>query len=130
MDLPLYTSPLSDLGRSVYQSFDKAVVLNQVMRQVGQSIEQVRFREILLRLRDAKSDRADWEHLMTRRDGQVTDRNSFADALHLFPTVSSVAEHNLDNLHHNGQAIAAIKLFIVDLGLTLQVQMMQVGLIQ
>ena len=113
MDLPLYTtvsrSSLSDLGRSAYQSFNKAVVLNQVMRQVGQSVEQVRFREILLRLRDARSDEADWEHLMTQRDGQVTNKLSFADALHLFPTVNSVAEHNLKKLHHNGQPVAAIR---------------------
>ena len=55
MDLPLYTSvsrsSISDLGRSAYQTFDKAVVLTQVMRQSGQDQEQVRFREILLRLR-------------------------------------------------------------------------------
>ena len=42
MDLPLYTSvsrsSLSDLGRSAYQLFDKAVVLTQVMRQQSQEI--------------------------------------------------------------------------------------------
>ena len=51
MDLPLYSSdmksPLSDLGRTAYQSFSKAIVLTQVMRQLGQNPEQVRFREIL-----------------------------------------------------------------------------------
>lgn len=47
MDMPMYTSvsqsALSDLGRSPYQSFSKAVVLTQVMRQ-GQDPEQVNFR--------------------------------------------------------------------------------------
>ena len=46
MDLPLYSShvrsALSDLGRTVYQSFTKAIVLTQVMRQARQDS---RFRE-------------------------------------------------------------------------------------
>ena len=41
MDLPLYTTAtrtaLSDLGSNAYQQFDRAVVLDQVMRQSGQS---------------------------------------------------------------------------------------------
>ena len=57
MDLPLYTtdsrSELSDQGRVAYQTFQQAVVLDQAMRQAGQ--DQVLFRDILLRLRDAKS---------------------------------------------------------------------------
>ena len=40
MDLPLYTtnsrSELSDQGRGAYQTFQQAVVLDQVMRQAGQ----------------------------------------------------------------------------------------------
>ena len=63
MDLPLYTSvsrsSISDLGRSAYQTFDKAVVLTQVMWQSGQDQEQVRFREILFRLRDASVTKED-----------------------------------------------------------------------
>ena len=113
MDLPLYTSvsrsALSDLGRSAYQTFNRAVVLRQVMRQQGEDPEQVRFREILLRLRDARVTQADWEHLMTRRDAQVADMNSFADALHLLPKVTAVAEHNLEMLHINGKPVAEIK---------------------
>ena len=57
MDFTLYLpdvrSALSDLGRTAYQSFTEAIVLTQVMRQAGQDSEQVRFREILLKLRDA-----------------------------------------------------------------------------
>ena len=47
MDLPLYTthshSELSDQGRAAYQTFQQAVVLDQVMRQAGQDQEQVLF---------------------------------------------------------------------------------------
>ena len=47
MDLPLYSaaprSTIADLGRSTYQLFAKAVMLNEVLRQDGQDREQVRF---------------------------------------------------------------------------------------
>ena len=57
MDLPLYTtnsrSELSDQERKAYQSFKEAVVLDQTMCQIGQDPQQVQFRDILLRLRNA-----------------------------------------------------------------------------
>ena len=110
MDLPLYTSvsrsSISDLGRSAYQTFDKAVVLTQVMRQSGQDQEQVRFREILLRLRDASVTKDDWE---TTREGQIANKDNFSQALHLLPTVDAVAAYNLDKLRHNGQPVAETK---------------------
>ena len=113
MDLPFYKSvsrsALSDLGRSAYQSLNKAVVLTQVIRQQGQDPEQVRFRDILLRLGDASVTQDDWERLMTRRDGQVADKDSFEQALHLLPTVNAVAEHNLEKLRSNGKPVAEIK---------------------
>ena len=68
MDLPLYSSDdqlFLPLVGTAYQSFSKAVVLIWVMRQAGQDPEQVRFREILLRLRDAQVTIDDWQHLMT-----------------------------------------------------------------
>ena len=68
MDLPLYTietrTDLSDQGRSAYLQFDKAYVLNQVMRQAGNSPEQIQFRSILMRLRDAEVSVDDWNYLM------------------------------------------------------------------
>ena len=77
MDLPLYTtdsrSELSYQGRASYQTFQQAVVQDQVMRQAGQDPEQVKFRDILLRLRDAKVTVADWNHLMTRTPTKVQD---------------------------------------------------------
>ena len=69
MDLPLYSSlsrsPLSDLGRTAYQMFDKAVILAQVMRQNGEDPEQVIFRDTLLSLRDGNLTTSQWQHLMT-----------------------------------------------------------------
>ena len=51
MDLPLYTTvsrvELSDQGSVCYHMFDRAVVLDQVMRQAGQDADQEIFRNIL-----------------------------------------------------------------------------------
>jgi len=94
MDLPLYTTDsradLSDQGRAAYQTFQHAVVLDQVMRQAGQDPEQVHFRDILLRLRNAQVTVADWKHLMTSTPTRVQDVSPFASALRLIPTVEAV----------------------------------------
>ena len=113
MDLPLYTtdsrSELSDQGRAAYQTFQLAVVLDQVMRQAGHDPEQVKFRDILLRLRDAKVTLSDWNHLMSRTPTRVHDLSPFSTALHLIPTVVAVVEYNVAQLQASGQPIATIK---------------------
>ena len=64
MDLPLYTtlsrSDLSDLGKTAYFSFNKAIILHQVIRQSGNDTEQENFRNILLHLRDGNLTVAEW----------------------------------------------------------------------
>ena len=113
MDLPLYTSvsrsAISDLGRTTYQMYSTAVTLTQVMRQNGQDNDQVRFRELLLHLRDGSVTTADWELLMTRCLSHITNPDNFKDALHLHPTVEAVAEHKVASLQSSGQPIAIIK---------------------
>ena len=113
MDLPLYTtncrSELSDQGRAAYQTFKQAMVLDQVMRQAGQNPEQVQFRNILLRLRDAKVTISDWNCLMTRTPTRVQDISTFSTALHLIPTVETVTEFNVAQLQASNQPIATIK---------------------
>ena len=113
MDLPLYTtstsSALSDIGASGFQSFDHAVMLDQIMRQSGQDPSQVLFRQILLRLRNGEVTEDDWKHLMTRTPAQISDTSAFNDALRLFPTVEAVVEHNVSKLHACGQPVATIK---------------------
>lgn len=88
MDLPLYTldsrSELSDQGRTAYLQFEKAFVLTQVMRQAGGSDpDQVRFRDILLRLRDAQVTMEDWNQLMMQTPTSMQDLTSSATALRL-----------------------------------------------
>ena len=79
------------------------------MRQAGQDPQQVQFRDILLRLRDAKVTVADWNCLMTQIPTRVKDLTPFATALHLIPTVEAVVEYNVAQLHASGQPIATIK---------------------
>ena len=113
MDLPLYTtdgrSDLSDQGRAAYLHFNKAFTLTEVMRQAGQDPEQVLFRDILLRLRNAEVTVADWNHLMRQTPTQVRDLSPFVSALHLHPTVEAVVEHNVTKLHNSAEQIATIK---------------------
>ena len=113
MDLPLYTtisrSPLSDQGSAAYQLFDRAIVLQQVMRQSGQDPDQVLFRNILLRLRDAQLTVSDWEELMKQTPAKVEDLEPFTHALHLHPTIEAVVEHNVSRLRASGHPVATIK---------------------
>ena len=89
--------------------FDRAFTLTQVMRQAGNDPGQVRFRDILLRLRNADVTQEDWEELMKQTPTNVADLTPFADALHLYPTVEAVVEHNISKLKDCGQSIASIK---------------------
>ena len=113
MDLPLYTtdsrSDLSDQGRTAYLQFDKAFTLTQVMCQAGSDPDQVRFRDILLRLRNAQVTKEDWEELMKHTPTIVQDLTPFTSALHLYPTVEAVVEHNISKLKDSSQPIATIK---------------------
>ena len=113
MDLPLYTTEtrtdLSDQGRSAYLQFDKACVLCQVMRQAGNTPEQIQFRSTLMRLRDAEVTVDDWNYLMKQTPTKVQDMSSFANALHLYPTVEAVVEHNVAKLRELSQPTATIK---------------------
>ena len=112
-DLSLYTTasrkPLSDLGRAAYQIFNRAIVLDQVMRQSGEDASQVLFCDILLRLRDAEVTKEDWKCLMKQTPAQLRDLSPFTAALHLRPTVEAVVEHNVARLRASGQPVATIK---------------------
>ena len=108
MDLPLYTTvsqtAVSDLGSTAYQLFDHAIVLDQVMCQSGEDDDQVRYCNILLRMRDGEVTE-DWQHLMKQTQVQVQDLAPFCNALHLYPTIEAVAEHNVTKLRASGQPI-------------------------
>ena len=105
------SSPLLDIGSSSYRSFDKATVLDQIMRQSGDDPSHILFRNILLRLRNCEVTEADWRTLMTRTPAEVSDASTFDNAVHLFPTIEAVVEYSTNKLHACGQSVATIKLF-------------------
>ena len=114
MDLPLYTTvsrtELSDLGSVNYHLFDRAITLDQVMRQAGNDSSQQLFRNILMRLRNGELRVEDWKHLIQQTPVEVDDdTSSFDEALRLFPTTSAVSEYNITKLHSNDQPVAVIK---------------------
>ena len=114
MDLPLYVTvsrtELSDLGSVNYHLFDRAITLDQVMRQAGNDSAQHLFRNILMRLRNGELRVEDWKHLILQTPVEVDDDTSgFDEALRLFPTTSAVSEYNVTKLHSNDQPVAVIK---------------------
>ena len=79
------------------------------MRQSGQDPEQVRFCDILLRLRNAETTEEDWKHLMEQTPSNISDQSSFVNALRLIPHVNEVTEYNVERLLECGHPIAEIK---------------------
>ena len=73
-------------------------VVPHIILLIGQSADQVLFRDILLHLRDATTTIADWEELMKQTPSKVDDMSLFLSAVHLFPTVESVVEYNITQL--------------------------------
>ena len=53
---------------------------------------------MLLSLRDGHLTTDDWQYLMTRSAARVSELDTFTDALHLYPTVENVAEHNVNRV--------------------------------
>ena len=79
------------------------------MRQSGQNTDQIRFCDILLRLRNTETTMEDWNHLMEQTPTRVQDQSSFVNALRLFPTVEAVVDHSVAMLRECGHPIATIK---------------------
>ena len=63
-DRPLYATdkPDSD-GHILYRQFDTVVILTEMVRQNGADLEQVVFRDLLLKLQDGESTEEDWQIL-------------------------------------------------------------------
>lgn len=113
MDLPLYTTTsrtnLSDKGSSTYQLFQRAIVLDQVMRQSSNHQTQILFRNILMRLRNGQTTVNDWHILINQTPTKVSNIQHFVDALHLYPTTQAVVEYNVSKFTSNGHPIATVK---------------------
>jgi ATP-dependent DNA helicase PIF1 len=95
-----YRTALHAEGRRVFESFNQSVTLKTVFRQTGENVEQVKFREALLRLRTYSSTPEDYALFSTQFWDILTPalRAEFDDVLHLLPTRASVLEFNCRKL--------------------------------
>ena len=113
-DVPLYASasphkPMAFHGYTIYQSFETAVMLTQVLRQSGNDPLACSFRQLLLHLRDGEVTQEDWHSLLQRSPERADNCSEFVDAVHLIYDKKSMAEYNYDKLHTLGSPIAAIQ---------------------
>ena len=111
-DKPLYhAKPSNNIGEQgylAYRMFDKVIKLTVNQRVQGTDPDQVRFRELLLRLRKCESTNDDCNLLLTRQPSIITDITEFDDAIRLFYTNEEVGKYNYDKLTELGQPIAHI----------------------
>ena len=100
-DKPLHHSLASNdiglQGQFNYYLFDKVVKLSVNHRVTGQDHNQVRFRELLNRLRTGNSTKEDWKLLLTRQPSNVDSISEFDDAVRLFSTMKMLARTTLRN---------------------------------
>ncbi|CAG8502458.1 12012_t:CDS:2, partial [Cetraspora pellucida] len=115
LDLPMYATSISqDLlsndSLMAYTQFKEVYKLDVIECQSGNSEEQQKFRDILLRLRDGESTLADWETLTTRFEEKITEieRNQFSEATFILPKWSEVDIVNLDQLTSLKHPVAKI----------------------
>ena len=106
-DKPLYATTVnsggvSQQGRLAYLSITKCIFLEEVVRQEGDPA----FRELLLRLRDGASTRADWCELMSRTPARADNAELFGDATLLHPAVADVDAANEEKLRQLQRPIA------------------------
>uniref|UniRef100_A0A1X7T4X8 Uncharacterized protein n=1 Tax=Amphimedon queenslandica TaxID=400682 RepID=A0A1X7T4X8_AMPQE len=99
-------SDISDQGYRAYSQFETAFTLTQVMRQPGQDPDQIRFRDILMGLRNGETTMEDWNYLMEQTPTRLQDQSPYVNALRLFPTVEAVVHQNVAMLRDYGHPIA------------------------
>ncbi|CAB1111050.1 unnamed protein product [Ectocarpus sp. CCAP 1310/34] len=102
------TGGLSMQGLQAWLSMNNAVELTQVMRQQGP--EQAAFRDTLLRIAEGMQTADDWDVLKRRFIAAVgaAERETFDDAVHIFPTNALADDWNWRRLNSLGTPIARI----------------------
>ncbi|XP_028413092.1 ATP-dependent DNA helicase pfh1-like [Dendronephthya gigantea] len=108
-DRPMYIagngSVISDHGHSMYLTFDHVVILEQVMRQIGEDPEVVAFRSLLMRLRDGQVTEMDWRLLIQHSRPNVS-MDRFSDAIRLY---FDKKKYNYEKLLEIGQPLVKIQ---------------------
>lgn len=119
-DTPLYAPPpthtssaaeLARMGSIVYHNFKTSHRLKTVVRQEGNSPEQIQFRDTLRHASEGKLSMDEWRFLIQRHEQNLSavERNKFRHAPHLYTTRREVAELNLKTLLELGHPCARVK---------------------
>jgi len=101
-DLPLYSTPATNSnplvidGSSLYNAFNKAVILSQCYRQYGTTSNETTFREVWMRLRDGNNTEDDWRFLLRRskHNFNASQIRVFEESLRLFTTNEACNKYN------------------------------------
>ena len=108
-DRPLFASDgKSTHGYMMYLLFKTVIILEQIVRQHGQGLEIVQFRELLMQLRNGQSTETDWATVLQRTPSSVSNVSDFDNAVHLFCMNADVAEHNIKSVLKLGFPVATI----------------------
>ncbi|KAG7009693.1 ATP-dependent DNA helicase [Physcia stellaris] len=87
-------------GRLAYSAFQRTIVLEEIMRQRGQSERARLFRRTLDQVRDGPIDNISFDFLASRSRPNLSQEewSSFRDAIRLYPFRRQVASHNIERL--------------------------------
>jgi ATP-dependent DNA helicase PIF1 len=115
-DTPLYSPPATEdgkLGREgsvLYKLFTRSYRLQIVHRQLGDTPEQVRFRDLLRHASQGGLSRDEWKFLNSRNERKLSIdvRKQFDDAIYLYSTRNDVNDLNLAELQALNQPCARI----------------------
>lgn len=111
-DKPLYhskpSSAIAEQGYCAYQMFDKVVILKVNHRVLGSELDQVLFKQLLMRLRNGETTEHDWKQLLARQPSQVENIKCFEGVTRLYYSNDEVAKYNYSCLLELKQPIAEI----------------------
>lgn len=111
-DKPLYHSlpsnAVGEQGHFAYLMFNRVVILTDKKRVKGSDSAQTSFKQLLLRLRNGKTTKADWNCLLGRQPIHVEDISTFNNATRLFYSNDDVATFNYNQLINIPGPIAQI----------------------
>ena len=111
-DKPLYhskpSSTIAKRGYCAYQMFDKVFILRVNQRVLGSVLDQVFFKQLLMRLRNGETTEHDWKQLLGRQPSQVENIKCFERVTRLYYSNDEVAKYNYHRLLELKQPIAEI----------------------
>lgn len=109
-DVPIYStsgkSASRQLASAIYHQFDQIVILQEVVRQSADT----QFRDLILRIRDAKTTTDDFKILSLQFMGNIANNNEveFTDAMQIFTKLNDTHHYNHKKLHEMGRPYAKI----------------------